>query len=413
MANLFKKRLMLKDKTTGEKVKSDSKKWWGQYRDALGILRHKPLAVDKKVAQQMLNEILAKIEKEKSGTIDPFDVEMNKPITIHFDDYEKHLRSKNSNLRYVTEVIKKIRRCAEFNDWQRIKQIRTSDVENFLLDLRETYGLSIQTSNHYLKSLKAFARWLVRNLRMKFNPLDVIEPLNVRMDRRHDRRALSMEEFTLLLHTAETGPPAVGLIGPDRAMLYLLAAWTGFRRGELGSLTFKSFNLKSNNPTVSVQATYSKHRRNDIQVLHPDIVERLLKWLEIRKPATDNEILFPISEKTCGVDRRTSEMMAFDLAFARNVWINEAANDTERQERAASDFLKYEDSTGKFADFHSLRHTFITNLSRANVSPKVAQTLARHSDIRLTMQIYTHIDSDEQAAAINSLPGLPPKNESA
>ena len=413
MANLFKKKLMIKDKATGQKVLSDSSKWWGQYRDALGIMRHKPLAVDKRVAQQMLNDIMAKVEKEKSGTLDPFDAEMNKPIQIHIDNYEKHLKSKNNDARYIQEIVRKIKRCVTFNKWQKIKQIRVSDVENFLLHLRDDEGLSIQTSNHYLKALKAFARWLVRNQSLKSSPLDCIEPLNVRIDRRHDRRPLTMDEFMRVLRVAETGPPAVGLTGPDRAMLYVLAAWTGFRRGELGSLTLKSFNLKSNNPTVSVQATYSKHRRNDIQVLHPDIVERFLKWLEIRKPATDNEILFPISEKTCGVDRRTSEMMAFDLAFARNVWINEAANDIERQERTASDFLKYEDSTGKFADFHSLRHTFITNLSRANVSPKVAQTLARHSDIRLTMQIYTHIDSDEQAAAINSLPGLPPKNESA
>jgi len=409
MATLYKKKIMVKDKTTGEKVPSETKKWYGRFRDALGIERAKPLATDKKIAQQMLNDILAKVEKEKSGILDPFDMEMNKPIQVHFDDFEKHLRSKNSDPRHVGEVIAKIKRCATFCDWQRLKQIRASDVENFLFELRENRGLSIQTSNHYLKALKAFTRWLVRNLRMKLNPLDIIEPLNVRTDRRHDRRALSMEEFMLLLQAAETGPPAIGLTGPDRAMLYILAAWTGFRRGELGSLTLKSFNLKRNNPTVSVEAAYSKHRRDDVQVLHPDIVERFLKWLEIRQPASESEILFPISNKTSSVDRRTSEMMAFDLNFARNLWLSKAKDDDERQTRLASDFLRYQDSQGKFADFHALRHTFITNLSRANVSPKVAQTLARHSDIRLTMQIYTHIDSDEQAAAINSLPGLSPK----
>lgn len=42
-----------------------------------------------------------------------------------------------------------------------------------------------------------------------------------------------MDEFLRVLHVAETGPPAVRLVGPDRAMLYLLAAWTGFREGEL------------------------------------------------------------------------------------------------------------------------------------------------------------------------------------
>ena len=60
-----------------------------------------------------------------------------------------------------------------------------------------------------------------------------------------------------------------------------------------------------------------------------------------------------------------------------------------------------------FADFHANRHTFITNLERAGVSPRVAQTLARHSDIRLTMGIYTHIGLQDQTAAITSLPAPP------
>ena len=64
------------------------------------------------------------------------------------------------------------------------------------------------------------------------------------------------------------------------------------------------------------------------------------------------------------------------------------------------------DSRGKFADFHALRHMFITNLVRAKVDPKMAQTLARHSDIRLTMDIYTHMDQQEKSVAIDRLPGL-------
>ncbi|MCL2306619.1 MAG: hypothetical protein FWC43_14870, partial [Planctomycetaceae bacterium] len=52
-------------------------------------------------------------------------------------------------------------------------------------------------------------------------------------------------------------------------------------------------------------------------------------------------------------------------------------------------------------------HTFITNLGRAKVSPKTAQALARHSDISLTMNIYTHVAEDEQIAAINSLSCIP------
>jgi integrase len=59
------------------------------------------------------------------------------------------------------------------------------------------------------------------------------------------------------------------------------------------------------------------------------------------------------------------------------------------------------------ADCHSLRKTFITNLSRAGVSPKMAQSLARHSDINLAMNVYTMVNVSDQAAAVDSLPPLP------
>ncbi|MGL6194444.1 MAG: hypothetical protein ACRC2T_06430, partial [Thermoguttaceae bacterium] len=47
-------------------------------------------------------------------------------------------------------------------------------------------------------------------------------------------------------------------------------------------------------------------------------------------------------------------------------------------------FLYYCNGKGKYADFHGLRHTFISNLGKAGVSPKTAQVLARHSTIELT-----------------------------
>ena len=66
--------------------------------------------------------------------------------------------------------------------------------------------------------------------------------------------------------------------------------------------------------------------------------------------------------------------------------------------------MTYVDRQGRFADFHANRHTFITNLGRAGVSPKTTQTLARHSDIRLTMNVYSHTDLEEKADAIRRLP---------
>jgi hypothetical protein len=87
-------------------------------------------------------------------------------------------------------------------------------------------------------------------------------------------------------------------------------------------------------------------------VLHLDIADHFKKWLEIRQPASDEEILFPVSEASCGVERKTSDMMAFDLMAARRFWIAETDDENEQKKRQASDFLKYQDTDGKFADFH-------------------------------------------------------------
>src|SRR5262249_40212900 len=57
-----------------------------------------------------------------------------------------------------------------------------------------------------------------------------------------------------------------------------------------------------------------------------------------------------------------------------------------------------------------LRHTFITNMVKSGVSPKAAQSLARHSTIDLTMNVYTSLTVHDQASALASLPAIPTFN---
>ncbi len=171
-------------------------------------------------------------------------------------------------------------------------------------------------------------------------------------------------------------------------MMYVLAAWTGFRKGEIGSLTLRSLQLDADPPTATVQACFSKHRRKDTQILHPELVAMLKDWLASRETLLPEDPLFPVSGKVPGgTERKTHKMMQRDLARARQAWLKEVGGE-ERKRRDQSDFLTYCNSDGLFADFHSNRHMFITNLERAGIRPKMAQTLARHSDIRLTLGLY-------------------------
>ncbi len=70
--------------------------------------------------------------------------------------------------------------------------------------------------------------------------------------------------------------------------------------------------------------------------------------------------------------------------------------------------IQYRDNAGLVADFHSLRHTSITNLARGGVHPKVAQQLARHSTITMTLDRYSHTVIGDLADGLDALPELSP-----
>ncbi len=81
---------------------------------------------------------------------------------------------------------------------------------------------------------------------------------------------------------------------------------------------------------------------------------------------------------------------------------------TARIERFRRDLKKAgvvcQDEQGRYADFHSLRKTFCTNLARGGVPSRAAMTLMRHSDRRLTDVVYTDENLLSTWSAIDSLP---------
>ena len=65
------------------------------------------------------------------------------------------------------------------------------------------------------------------------------------------------------------------------------------------------------------------------------------------------------------------------------------------------------DADGFIVHVHSLRHSFGTHLSKAGVTPRVAQAAMRHSNISLTMNTYTDARLLDTSAAVELLPSLP------
>jgi hypothetical protein len=77
-----------------------------------------------------------------------------------------------------------------------------------------------------------------------------------------------------------------------------------------------------------------------------------------------------------------------------------------RKDLKAAD-IAYVDDAGLYADFHALRHSYISLITQGGVHPKLAQKLARHSDINLTMSRYSHTLLADESEALNVLPEFP------
>ena len=256
-------------------------------------------------------------------------------------------------------------------------------------------GLSKQSLCHYVRAVKQFSKWLQRERRTAEDTLVAVRTYNVETDKRHERRGFSAEEMAALLDFTRQAPARWGMTAPARAAAYWLAFSSGLRRNEIRTLTRASFRLDADPPTVTVEAGYSKHRRQDVQPLPGDVGAMLAAHLD------DAEEARPFN-----LPGKSGVMLHEDMAGARDAWLKESATAEECYDRAGSDFLLPRDSRGLVLDFHSFRHGYVSAICRANVSPRVMMELARHSDPALTMRRYSRVAVSDSAAALDFLPKL-------
>jgi integrase len=272
-------------------------------------------------------------------------------------------------------------------------------VQKFLGELRDDgNGAAAQTCNFYLQAFRQFCRWMVRDGRASESPVAHLSGYNVRTDRRHDRRALTVEEIRTLLKATQQAPDRFGMTGPERALVYRLALETGLRAGEIRTLTRGSFRLEGTDPTVAVTAVATKNKRPAIIPLRAKLARSLHDHLATKTPTA---VAFVLPEKT-------AKMLRADLADARAKWLKGAKTQQERKQREETTFLAYRDDADRVADSHCLRHSFLTALAKAGVHPKTMQTMARHSDVKLTLGVYSHTLREDERSALDRLPNFDP-----
>jgi integrase len=157
-------------------------------------------------------------------------------------------------------------------------------------------------------------------------------------------------------------------------LVSLTAVLTGIRHGELKRLCWGDFNLSPEKPSVVVRASISKNHKQACLPLYPALAVELSRF-------------------------RPANAVAGDLVFAGMVPRSEAFNLLLKKAGIAK-----VDSQGRVVDFHSLRHTFCTNLHRAGVPQREAMELMRHNDPRLTANTYADASLFSLRSAVEKLP---------
>jgi site-specific recombinase XerC len=361
----------------GSRVKRLSRKWYVEYTDPNGKRHRVPGYTDRAATEALLGRLEQEAARVAAGLLPSGFGLARKPLGELLAEYIEHLRGKGNGDAHVQLVEARCKAVLEGAALRQWNEIAPAKVSTYLAD-RRAKGLAIRTSNHYLTQFRGFVAWLAGRIQV-FDPLTTLKPLNAETDRRHLRRSLSAELFMTLLTTTEKSAVVIeGFTGQQRAMLYLLAGYSGLRASELASLTPESFHLATWPPIVIVEAGYSKHRRQD-EVPIPTIAPQVRAWLE-GKPA--GERLWP---GTWAFHKHAAAMLRADLTAAK---------------------IPYAER-GRVFDFHSLRCQFITGLARSGAGLVETQKLARHSDPRLTASTYSHLELRDLAGAAEKLPEAP------
>ena len=301
---------------------------------------------DKQVAEKKRMELLREKEHERAGLIPSRIIRdaAQRKLTEHLQDFLGDLRAKGRDRHYISNVCHYNEALVADCGWVYPQDVSADSFVRW----RSRQGKAQKTLNEYLTSAKGFFKWLVAQGRIPVSPLTGVTKGETRGREVRPRRAFDDFEFTALLSVA----------GVQR-IVYLTAGLTGIRHGELKELRWGDINLAGEKPSVTVRASVSKNHKLACLPLHPVLVGALKEF-------------------------RPADAAAGDLVFKGLV----PRSKVFKGHLKAAKIAKV-DSQGRVVDFHSLRHTFCTNLHRAGVPQREAMELMRHNDPRLTATTYT------------------------
>ncbi len=334
----------------------------GQFRLAGDLKpRRVPLGVsDKQVAKEKLSRIEREAEREREGLIPPKEHRdaAKQSVESHVEELAESRRGLNRDEKYVRDLERKLFRLIRECEWSTLRDVTPHSFEAWRA---RQAGLSAKTLNEYRAAIFGLSGWL--ESRVGTNAIRSVGKVAMSDDPKRRRRAFTPEELRRLIDTSG-----------ERGIVYLVAASTGIRRGELEQIQWRDVHIDGSRPYITVRSSIAKNGKLAHQPLPPSVAAALRQ-------------------------RRLVDVAPTDLVFKRLIpRMNRFGNDL----RTAG--IPYVDGKGEYADFHALRKTYGTFLMLAGGPEFMRMQLMRHSDVRLTQKSYTDAGMLPIWDAVDALP---------
>lgn len=253
----------------------------------------------------------------------------------------------------------------EHFDGVRIKEVSAGMIFEYITQLK--HEISPTSTRLYCKVMQMSLNYAIKYGYIYYNPTnDVTLPKKARAEIK------PFEESEIPLLMAADGPEWVkhGIT---------IAFRTGMRPGEIYGLKWSDIFFEQQ--FISVQRAISraksrnmlKETKTEAGVRRIDIDSKLIEYLHKMRKDTEGDFVFS--------DARGGYKVPWNISKHLKRMCKEIGIEPR--------------------NFYSLRHTHATVLLAHGVHPKIVQERLGHSDIRITMEIYSHVSPTMQREAVS------------
>ena len=189
-----------------------------------------------------------------------------------------------------------------------------------------------------------------------------------------------------------------------RCFMLLLMLYCGLRREEVAPLIYKDIDIESKDISINKAVHWENNKpivkktKNEDTRKIPLLDIIFPKICELKNSHEDSELIFPMFTNKKRIMTESSIRKVIEHALKQiNTVYSKDQLDTLQGVSENTEIKTI------YFTYHQLRHTYACLLHKAGIDLKEAQYLTGHKDIRILLNIYTHLDEEDKQNATEKL----------